>query len=1158
MRINLSSLLSILLAGCMWSSSFTILHAADNLDSPTFQEKQLADVLEEISDKFQVFFTYDAALVKDILVDFSVSEAPSLDQTINSLLAPVGLSYEHLGGKYYVIYKEGKKGKKTTRKIKRKLRQIQKLEQTGNLSLQREQTTRNRLEKMSTIAKAAQELIREKTITGTVKDAEGIALIGATVLAKGTSTGTTTDAEGRFSLRIPDDATVLIVSYIGYTSLEEEINNRSEINIILAESAADLDEIIVVGFGTQTSSKVVSAVAQVSGEELGLTQRPVTSVQSALIGSVPGLRGLNANGRPGSAPNFAIRGSSTLSGTNILVIIDGFEGSLSDLDPQTVEKVSILKDASAVAVYGARGANGVMLITTTQTQRNQRMSTSYSFNQTVQSPNSLPQTPNSLAFMEYRNEASINEGGDPEFDQADLSRAASGFYPETSWPGELYNESAGQQSHNLSVSGGDGKTGYLLNANYLTQKGLVIGADNFNRLNLRLKVDTDITDWLSIGTNALITNIITNATPADGGNTLKGRPFFPVKTEDGFWVNKGGAGEANQIASAASGSNTKTVRDALNVQLYAQIKPFKGLVLEERVSFFRTNTNIRSFNNVYDFVTLDETDPDSYTNPDSPNRVYTFGIPDARSLTLNSQSNYTLRTLTTAKYELDNGNHFGSLLLGFQSEEGLNEGFQTGRTGFILDNLVDLRLGQIGNQAIGGGIGNTSFRGGNATTLSYFGRTNYDYKGRYLAEFSFRVDGSSNFLADNRFAFFPAVALGWNLAQENFLVNSRAVDQLKLRVSYGKAGDDSGVGRRVVQLVNLDVTGYPIGGAIQPSLSLGAPASQDLQWETSTTFNTGLDFSLWSGKIQGTFEYFNTQRDDILDEVITPVEFGLGNVPANLYSVKSWGWELDLTYKNKVGAFDYWVSGNITDYDNEITNLAGRENINLAVGQSVNDWLGYETDGFFDDQAELDAHSGVNQGNVGGSYIGGYKFIDQDGDGAITADDRTILKDNSDANLLVGFNLGASYKGFSLSARFYGALDRDQWWNGNDANEPFLNDTAPFSHLLNYWSPTNPNANFPLPLGVGINAWQPNISHLILDNEFIKLQNITLSYNFDQTILDKLKFIRGLSIIISVENIATLWTNSPAFDTGWDPELGVGSVDYPLPRSANFGVNVKF
>ena len=1011
------------------------------------------------------------------------------------------------------------------------------------------------------------------TVTGKVIDESGIPLAGANIIEKGTSNGVQADFDGNYSLTTKVANPVIVISYVGYKTQEISVLNKTEINITLEEDAAQLGEVIVVGYGKTSEKKLTASVAQVSGEQLKIEERPVTSIQGALIGSVPGARGFNANGRPGTTPGFAIRGVSSLNNTSVLVIVDGFEGSLTDIDPQDVETVTLLKDASAVSIYGVRGANGVLLVTTKDTNKNERLSVSYNTSVALQTPHELPRVLASRELVEFSNFAAPGTYG-----QTVIDLANSGFYPDTQWQEELYKSSAPQYIHNLSVNGGSERVGYLLNASSLNQEGLVLGSDNFKRRNLRIKVDADLNDWLAVGTNAVITNRITTITPAIGGNGLLGDPFFPVRRIDGLWVDKGSPGQPNPIAQAASGSFERTVRDAINLQLYAKVSPLKGLSIEERVSIIRTNTNTRDWRDVYDFIRLDETDPSSYTAEPSPTN-FTEGSAAARRLNLFAGSAWSLKTLTQLNYEFDIADHSFDLLLGFQSEEGESENFRAQRINFPLGStIIDLESG-LSNSNLNDGLGNASSRGGNARYLSYFGRLNYDFReGLYNLSFSFRFDGSSNFLDDRQYQFFPAVGGAWNIGDESFFNNVGFVDKLKLRASIGLSGDDSGVGRAVTQLINFDVSGYPIGGEIAPRVFLGQPASRNLQWETSEIFNVGLDFSLWQGKLQVKSDYFINNRKDILARVLGPIEFGLGDVPANLYDVKSWGWELDVTHKNRIGNVDYFISANITDYDNEITDLDGLEQPDFAVGQSVNQRFGYETDGFFDNQEEVDANFSsdgvtlIDQSNVtpGGSQIGRLKYVDQltidtddDGipdaaDGVINADDRKVLTKNSATNLNIGISLGASYKGFSLSARLYGALDRDQWWNGSDAHEPFLNGTNAFSHQLNYWRPDNNNAFFPAPEGVGIQEYNSDVSHFIRDNEFIKLQNVTLAYDLSKKTLERLNFIKGLKLALSVENVGTVWTNSPVRKYGWDPELGVGAVDYPLPVTTSLSVNVKF
>ncbi len=1023
----------------------------------------------------------------------------------------------------------------------------------------------------------------QQLIDGTILDNNDLPLPGVNIVEKGTSNGTQTDFDGNFSITISNPEATLVVSYIGYKTKEISVNDQTTLNIVLEEDVASLEEVVVVGFGTQSTQKVSASIAQVSAEELGTDKRPVTNVASALIGSMAGLNGFNSSGQPGSTPTFSIRGTSSTNSGDVLVIIDNFEGTLADVNPQEIESATILKDASAVAIYGARGANGVLLITTKKTKKGEKISASYNYSTSLQSIGTLPDVTNAQEYIGL-----VNTAAPDTFNSTVIELAESGFYPDTNWANALYSGTAMQQSHNLTLKGGTENTGFLMNVGYLNQDGFAIGTDYFERLNLRLKIDVDVTDWLSVGTNTLITNRLTNTVPVTTGTNLLGSPFMPVTTEDGYWVEKSGGlygGEANPVALAGSGSYTKTDRDNINLQLYAKIKPFKGFSLEQSVSILKNNTTYRDWDNTYSYVTLDYEDTDSYTNPDSENRIYTEASTDARTLTLYSTTSHTITALTKLNYDFSiNNEHNFSTLLGFQAIEYSGEGFAASRQGFALDDPVDLVLGEENNSTLSvfstgeQALGNTSYLEDTAT-LSYFGRLNYDYKGRYIIEGSFRYDGSSYFATNNKWGFFPSASVAWNAKAENFMNDINWIDKLKLRASYGLSGDDSGVGALTVQLVDYDASGgYPIGNTSTSGYVLSDYANADLKWETAKIFNTGIDFSLWQGKLQINADYFINNREDILDEAQVAEEFGFGGgeVASNLYSVKSWGWELEFTHRNKIGKnFSYWVNGNLSDYDNEITDLNGYDSVDFAVGQSVNDRFGYKTDKFFNSQDDIDTYTTtdgvlIDQSEVGGSYIGGFKYIDQPtvdsdgdgildtGDGVIDSDDRVILESNSAANYRFGFNLGFDYKNISVSARFYGAFYRNQFLNNQaSSHEPFLGANS-FLYMLDYWSEDNQNAMLPVPVNYGTQSYTSNVSDFILDNEFIKMQNLTIGYNLTDAVSAQFKGVKSINLNLSFENLGVIWTNSPLYEYGWDPESTTGSYNYPLPFTTSVGLNITF
>ncbi len=1021
--------------------------------------------------------------------------------------------------------------------------------------------------------------IIQESINGTILDTNGQPLPGVNILEKGTPNGTQTDFDGNFSITLSSSEAILVVSYIGYKTKEVAAKDQTSLTITLEEDVSALEEVVVVGFGTQNKQKVSAAITQVSSEDLGIEKRPVTNVASALIGSMPGLNSTNSEGgSPGTNPTFSIRGTGTTNDSEVLVIIDNFEGTLADVNPQEIESATILKDAAAVAIYGARGANGVLLITTKKTKKGERISVSYNYSNSIQSKGTLPDVTNAQEYVTLSNIAQPNA-----FSDEVVQLAESGFYPDTNWADAIYGGTAMQQSHNLSLRGGTENTGFLMSVGYLNQDGLAIGDDNFERLNLRLKIDVDVTDWLTVGTNTLITNRITNSVPISTGTNLLGSPFIPVTTEDGYWADSF-AGVANPVALASSGSFTKTERDNLNLQLYARVTPLKGLSLEQSVSILKNNTSYRDWDNTYEYVTLDIEDIDSYTNPDSTNRTYVPAEDDARTLTLYSTTSHTITALTKLSYEFNiNNDHNFSTLLGFQAIEYEGEGFAASRQGFALDDPVDLILGEenatvalfeTGNQE----LGNTSYFE-NTATLSYFGRLNYDYKGRYIIEGSFRYDGSSYFATNNRWGFFPSASVAWNMKSETFMKEANWIDRLKLRASYGLAGDDSGVGAKTIQLVDYDASGgYPIGNESNPGYTLGDYANPDLKWETSKIFNAGLDFSLWQGKFQISADYFINNREDILDDAQVAEEFGFGGgeVASNLYAVKSWGWELDFTHKNKIGKdFSYWVNANLSDYDNEITDLNGYDSVDFAVGQSINNRIGYETDNFFDSQDEIDSYATadgtlIDQSAVNGSYVGGFKFVDQltsdsdgdgvmdTGDGVINSDDRVVIEENNATNYRFGFNLGFDYKKLSVSARFYGAFYRNQYWNSStSANQPFIGQNT-FSYFNNYWREDNQDAFFPVYSGNGTQDYQSNVSHFIRDNEFIKMQNLTVGYDLTEAVSASFKGIKAVSLNLSFENLGVIWTNSPLYEYGWDPEVATGTYSYPLPFTTSVGLNITF
>ena len=1038
----------------------------------------------------------------------------------------------------------------------------------------------------------------DRTISGTITDAEGEIIIGATIQIKDSEIGTATDIDGAFTLAIPDDAEILIVRYIGYEEIEVEIGATSVFNIVLQESVEELSEVVVIGYGKQENSRVSAAVQQVKSEDLELDKRPVSTIESGLVGSVPGLI-LNQNsGQLGAGVGIQVRSIGSLNNNNALILVDGIETSIQNINPNDIQAVTILKDASATAIYGARGANGVVLITTKETKKGESISANFNANVSWQSPNNTADLLTSQQYMEAFNAAVLNETfrlnpNTTEFtfpySTEDIDRARSGFYPETNWVEELYNETAFQHNYNLGLQGGSENVGYLLNFGYLNQDGTSQGPDNLERLSLRLKLDADVTDWLTVGVNAYNANRTLENLPLSTNSGLRGQPFYPVQLTSGefagAYVFKGStSNEENPIAKVNSGSFDRTISDELNLQLYGILKPFEGFSIEGRVSYIKQQDARTIWDNPYEFIILREDDLTPvgglvpFTNND-------------RSLRERRSTSRSINTWVLAKYEKSfNKLHNFNVLLGSQAQSGEGESITASRQGFILPDLQNLNLGVEPDPSLP--FGNTGNFTANASTFSYFGRIGYDFNRRFLAEFSFRADASSNFIQE-QWGYFPAVAAGWNLHEERFLTGFRNLDILKIRASWGINGDDNILNSSNREVVNFNPAGIGFGGSTQATILLDNAINPNLTWETSEKINVGLDLTLWKGKLSITADYFIDYRKDLIALVQTSVASGTtfidengnitGGILDNVYDARSWGTELVVSHRSKIGKVGIDASVNFSYYNSEVTegpSLLNSDRI-LQVGLPISgSFYGYETNGYFNTRDDLnnwvntagtiiDQSIVVSQGSDG-KYVGGYRFVDQltvdsngDGipdapDGIINDEDRVVLLNNPIDNYLIGANLGFTYKNFSISGRIYGVLSGVEWIKeGSNINAFTSSGVAPFLYQIDTWTVDNTDALFSQSFA-NARPYVQDVSGLIIEKDFIKIKNVNLSYSFSQEILQKQGFIKDLMVYVSFENLGVLWTNYALHEYGFDPEFGSNGFAYPEAIKTSIGANIRF
>ena len=1043
--------------------------------------------------------------------------------------------------------------------------------------------------------------VEEIIISGKVVDLEtGQALIGATVKVKGTTIGAGTDIDGNFSLSVPGNVSTLEISYVGYTTKEVEINGESTISISLNPDYKALQDVVVVGYGTQETYRISAAVDQIETEELQIDRRPVSTIESGLVGSIPGLILSQTDGQLGTSMDIQVRMASTLERRSALIMVDGFESSIENINPQDIASVTILKDAAATAIYGARGANGVVLITTKKPSKNQELSVTLNSNYSWQRPAQTADFVNSYEYMTFFNEARSTETQrigitkDTLFSQDDLARASSGFYPETNWVEELYNETAIQQNHNISVNGGSQKVGYLVSIGYLSQDGISQGPDQIERISARLKLDANVTDWFSTGINVFNSNLNLQRLPLSTQNGIRGQPFYPVKLDTGEYADtytyKGSSSaDENPIAAVNSGSYDERINDELNLQLYGKINPIKNLSIEGKASYVNINNDRTIWSNPYEYIILNEED------------LSPVGVPipfenEDRNLEKRSSRSTAVNTLLKINYEASIGEkHFFQTLFGYQRQSGEKERFMAFRSGFILSELQSLNLGTQIPIDDGRTFGNQSDFVLERSTVSYFGRFSYDYEGKYLLELSGRADASSNFIKD-KWAFFPAVSVGWNMHDERFIIdNIDFFSMLKIRASYGLNGDDrDGTG---YELVNFNPSGVAFGTSTQPYLTLDQTKNQNLTWETSRKTNIGIDLALWKGKFSLNSDYFIDDRKDVIDNQLTSLESGLtyydvdseeitGGIRANAYDAKSWGWEFTAGHKSKLGKVKLEANANLSIYKTKITQGAGDAPLKddpdnyQKEGLSLSNWFGYETDGFFNSPEEIEGwvnsngdvidQSGVVTQGEQGKYLGGYRFVDQntvdtDGDGIpdspdgkIDLDDRVVLLSDAFDNLRIGGSVSVGYKGFTLSARIYGVLRGYEWVNsGSNLNAVTGSGVAPYKYQTDTWRPDNQGALFSQAFETS-RPYDQNVSGLIVEKDYLKLKNINLNYSLSEKLISKLKQFESIDLYVSFENIGVIWTNYPLHKYGFDPELGADGFNYPLSLKTSIGTRIKF
>lgn len=985
-------------------------------------------------------------------------------------------------------------------------------------------------------------------VKGSVTDSNGQPLPGANILEKGTQNGAQTDFDGKFSISLANKNASLAISYVGFSTKEIRVGEQTTLSIVLQEDAADLDEIVLIGYGSARKSDLTGAVSSLRADDF--ENQPLTTVTEALQGRASGVQISNFNGAPGAAAKIRIRGANSLTGSsNPLVVIDGIiGGNLNVINPSDIESIQVLKDASSTAVYGSRGANGVVLVSTKKGKSEIPVLNFDTF-LGVQSVSKKIDLLNGAQFAQTINDKRAITGGQPAFTSAqiDALRQSGG----TDWQDVIFRDAI-RQNYQLSISAKKPGVDYYISGNYTTQEGIIINSD-YERFSLRSNIGFDLTDKVKINLNIYGTReiglnntpISSLASPVAGALTFD--PTAPVFQPDGTpTVNSTFGSLGTSPYASATGIERENITNRYNANGSLIYTISNHLTFTSSIGISIQNATSNSFQREF------------ASNSGSINGSKTAGE-------IKSFHNFNI-----LKYKKEfNDKHKLSVEGIFEQQYVDRSGFNATGQGFsqLAVSVGVNNLGLAPNQII------SSFAN-NEALHSYLGRLEYAFNDTYLFTATFRADGSSKFPKNNRYGYFPSAAIAWKLSNEDFIKNMDVFSNLKLRASYGVTGNQaispfSSLGRLI--------TGNSANAILNPgTISIGvAPGTLDnpnLKWEETKQFDFGLDVGILNGRLNLTADYYKKKTEDLLLNINTPSFTGVSSILKNVGKVENKGFEIDLhAYIINDENFKWESSFNFAKNETIATDLGGEDRIFpggtfgagvaigpaivLEVGKPVGDFYGFIYDGVWQTSETAQA---ATFGNVPGDS----KFRDIDGDGIINNNDLAVIG-NGQPDFIWGFNNDFTYKGLSLNI-FLQAMQghdvlnlvRGYTFGGNaDARD------ATTIEILDRWTPQNQDSNIS-----GFSSTSREVlqsSRYVEDGSFVRLKNVTLAYNFPKSFLEKSKFISGAKIYISGQNLAT-WTDYK----GFDPEVSSGgnsdidqSIDwgsYPSSRTITVGANLSF
>ena len=1089
--------------------------------SVTFKDVPLMEALSTLENKSEYSFFYSNMLPdKDARVSIDARDK-SIEFILDNIFSNLSISYE-INGHQIVLREDKKEDKNTSYKA-----------------------------------------------SGVVIDSAGEPVIGAGVVIEGSTNGTITDVDGRWELVVPSTTTKIVISSLGYKEQVVAAGSASARTVTLHEDSQMLQETVVVGYGVQKKVNLTGAVAMVNSEEMNA--RPISSVASGLQGLLPGVTVVNSSSQPGQAnTTIRVRGVGTIGNSNPLILIDGIEGDISSINPEDIESVSVLKDAASSAIYGARAANGVLLVTTKKLAAGKDAVTKINFSAYagIQTPTRLPEMCDAIEFMTLDNEARKNVDTADAWLPEDFDKVRNNtdpnYFGNTDWIGQVIKKVAPQQNYSLSLNGTLGNSGYMLSYRYFDQSGLTVGnSTGETRHNLRFKINTKLIDRVTLSSNLgyTTTKVISPVSSLTSGGgaiytAMRIAPNVPVRYTDGTWAY--GGGNTNPVAILRDGGRAKTDADELSIMEVVKVDILKGWDVS-------ATYNVTSYNGLKDIlkktITFNNPEDGSTYSYQSPNSIKNI---DYR----HNQQTFILQT----NFDLNFGKHNVSGVVGMSQEWYTSRSFEASRTKLITEQDPTLNLGDPQTMSNASSYSSWAIRSG-------FGRVSYNWNERYLLEGNLRYDLSSRFHKSNRSGLFPSVSAGWRISEENFMAATRTyLDNLKIRASWGMLGNQY-VGSSnypYLSVLQAYTSGISMIGAnattgyVQSTLS-----NPNLSWEKIKMLDLGFDLAMFSNRLTFSFDWYNKDTDGILLKLNYPAQLGAKPSEQNAGKVNNKGWEMDLNWRSQAGEFMYGIGFNLSDVKNKIVDLGGNApdlsgNQIRMVGYPIDAFYGYIADGLMTPEDfkinNPETHT-YNLPNIpvilGNRYQpGDIKYKDLSGpegvpDGRITPEyDRTVLGSSIPRyTYSVRGNLG--WRGIDFSFVLQGVGKCSGYLEGSARHA--LQDMAAYPqkvHLERYNVVTNPNpkASYPrLTYNTGFN--QNTFSTFWLeDASYLRVKNVQLGYTFPEKWMKKAR-IDNFRVYASADNLFTC----SKFFYAYDPETPVSKGGYyPLVKTVVIGVNLTF